>query len=237
MLNKYGIFTSGSQAEDLWTAAAGVYAGAIDTSVTASYTFYLMMLRHPEIQRKAQLEIDSVVGQDRLPVIEDRESLPYINNIIKEIIRFTAVVPVTPHSLDEDDVYMGYRIPKGAWVVANIWAVLHDANVFREPEEFIPERYVSTKERPAEPDLTQAAFGFGRRACPGIHFALASLFIHVTSILCAFDIKPIRNGEGEGKPYPVDFHDGHIRFPRPFKFDITPRSLAKIEMVRQEADR
>lgn len=99
------------------------------------------MLRHPEIQRKAQLEIDSIVGQDRLPVIEDRESLPYINNIIKEIIRFTAVVPVTPHSLDEDDVrayfqfdvhlhaenseqvYMGYRIPKGAWVVANIWYV------------------------------------------------------------------------------------------------------------------
>ncbi len=75
---------------------------------------------------------------------------------------------------------MGYRIPKGAWVIANVWyafiflvihiisfvvcrAVLHDPTVFRDPEEFRPERFEDTKERPAEPDIVQAAFGFGRR--------------------------------------------------------------------------
>lgn len=80
-----------------------------------------MMARHPEIQRKAQEEIDSVVGTDRLPTMEDRDSLPYVCNLIKEVFRINPAAPVIPHSLDNDDVYEGYRIPKGTWVMVNTW--------------------------------------------------------------------------------------------------------------------
>ncbi|KLO12040.1 cytochrome P450, partial [Schizopora paradoxa] len=211
MLGRDGKIVSGLEAEDLWTAAAGVYVGAIDTTVTLLYTFYQMMLRHPDVQHKAQAEIDNIIGLDRLPSIEDMDTLPYITNVIREIIRFTGVVPLAPHSLDEDNVYNGYKIPKGSWVVGNIWGVLHDPDIFHNPDDFIPDRYDDTKGWRAEPDLTQAAFGFGRRACPGIYFAHASLFIHVTSVLSAFVIKPTLDDGGDCELPPVSFNDGHIR--------------------------
>lgn len=79
-----------------------------------------MMARHPEIQKMAQAEIDSIIGKDqRLPSITDRDSLPYIECLIKETLRINPIGPLIPHSLEEDDIYNGWRIPKGAWVIAN----------------------------------------------------------------------------------------------------------------------
>ena len=73
-------------------------------SSTAMHAFFLLMVHHPEVQEKAQRELDAVIGYDRLPIIEDRDSLPYIDNIVKELLRFSAVVPMVPHSNEEDDV-------------------------------------------------------------------------------------------------------------------------------------
>ena len=64
-----------------------------------------------------------MVGQDRLPNIEDRDSLPYLNLIIAEVLRYNPIAPIVPHSLDEDDIYEGYLIPKGSWVMVNVWWV------------------------------------------------------------------------------------------------------------------
>ncbi|KLO19241.1 cytochrome P450 [Schizopora paradoxa] len=219
--------------EDLWTAAAGMYNAAIDTSSTAMHAFFLLMVHHPEVQEKAQRELDAVIGNDRLPIIEDRDSLPYIDNIVKELLRFSAVVPMVPHSNEEDDVYNGFFIPKGSWVIANLWGILHDPRLYRDPENFIPERFEDMKDYPAEPDLTLAAFGFGRRACPGIHFGLAALFIDIASILSVFDIRPAKDGNGRDILPPIEFIDGNIRTMLPFDCVVTPRSEKKAELVRQ----
>lgn len=219
--------------EDLWTAAAGMYNAAIDTSSTAMHAFFLMMVHYPEVQQKAQAELDAVIGYDRLPVMEDKDSLPYVDKLIKEVLRFSAVVPMVPHSTDEDDVYNGFFIPKGSWVIANLWGILHDPQLYRDPEVFRPERFEDTKEHPAEPDLTLAAFGFGRRACPGIHFGLASLFIDIASILSAFEIKPVKDGNGRDHLPPINFVDGNIRTMLPFDCLVVPRSEKKADLVRQ----
>jgi len=81
------------------------------------------MARNPDIQRKAQDEVDKVVGTDRLPEMSDRDSLPYVNRIMREALRFAPVAPLVVHSLDQDDVYDGFLIPKGTAVIANIWFV------------------------------------------------------------------------------------------------------------------
>lgn len=56
-------------------------------TVSALGTFFLVMLLNPGVQKKAQDELDRVVGNDRLPAFEDESSLPYISAVVKEIMR------------------------------------------------------------------------------------------------------------------------------------------------------
>lgn len=80
------------------------------------------MALFPEVQRKAQQELDTVVGSDRLPQFRDREDLVYINALVKEVLRWHPVVPINlAHSPTQDDTCERYRIPKGSSVIANIW--------------------------------------------------------------------------------------------------------------------
>lgn len=93
-----------------------------DTTASTLYAFIQALLVWPEVQRKAQEDIDRVVGLDRLPTMDDYENLPYIRCCIKESLRWmpTAILGV-PHAALREDTYMGYTIPKGAMVVNNVW--------------------------------------------------------------------------------------------------------------------
>lgn len=84
-----------------------------------------MAATHPEVQDKAFQEIQSVIGLDRLPRLEDQSSLPYLECLLKEILRFNPPIPVLTHSPNEEDNYLGYRIPKKSWVFGNVWYVLN----------------------------------------------------------------------------------------------------------------
>ena len=80
------------------------------------------MTLFPDIQQKAQSELDSVVGQNRLADSSDEDSLPYMNALVKEVLRWRPPLPFAlPHRLMEEDVYNGMRIPKGSWVIGNSW--------------------------------------------------------------------------------------------------------------------
>ena len=90
-------------------------------SATTLLAFFLAMAIHPEVQLRAQAELDSVIDTDRLPSFADRPRLPYIAAVQKEILRWAPVAPLgIPHSLMEDDEYQGYFIPKGTTVIQNI---------------------------------------------------------------------------------------------------------------------
>jgi cytochrome P450 len=86
------------------------------------YTFFFFMLKHPDIQRKAQAELDMIVGNDRLPTLADRQRLPYVDAVVKEVMRCGQVFPLgVAHILTEDDLYDGYLLPKGSIILPNIW--------------------------------------------------------------------------------------------------------------------
>ena len=88
-------------------------------------TFIVCMLQNPQVQRKAQLELDAVIGPDRLPRFSDLPSLPYMNALIREVFRWHIVAPIgVPHRAEQDDEYNGYLIPSGAVVMVNQWYVL-----------------------------------------------------------------------------------------------------------------
>lgn len=84
--------------------------------------FFLAMSVFPNVQKKAQEEIDRVVGPNRLPTYADRENLPYINAMVKEVLRWHPVAPMgLPHTSTEDDECEGYLIPKGSMLFGNVW--------------------------------------------------------------------------------------------------------------------
>ncbi|EJF63527.1 cytochrome P450 [Dichomitus squalens LYAD-421 SS1] len=181
--------------------AAISYAGGADTTISTFQTFFLAMSLHSEVVEKAQTELMTVVGPKRLPDHSDRSDLPYVNAIVKECLRWQNAVPLCiPHAVLEDDEYDGYFIPAGTVVFPNSWqvAILHDPEMYPQPERFIPERFL--KEGKLDPDIRDpatVAFGFGRRICPGRYFAEAALFIQIARVLHVFDIGRPLDKHGE----------------------------------------
>ncbi|KAH7334815.1 cytochrome P450 [Rhizoctonia solani] len=211
----------------LW-ATATLFGGASDTTHASLMCFVLLMVRHPEIQARAQEEIDQVTGSQRLPNIDDRDSMPYIRNIVQEVLRWQPPLPLGfPHATTEDDEYRGYFIPKGSIVMSNIWAMSRDETVYKSPDTFDPERFLDS-DTPNAP-----VFGFGRRSCPGNHYAEASLFIMFASMLAVFDMKPKvdpATGKEEMPEVTVTLNAlvSHIS---PFECSIKPRSNFHRELI------
>ncbi|KAJ3552902.1 hypothetical protein NM688_g3907 [Phlebia brevispora] len=205
-------------------AAGSLYSGGADTTVAAIYSFFLAMTLYPEVQKRAQAELDAVVGPDRLPTFEDMINLPYITALCSEVLRWMPIAPLgVPHRSLEDDGYDGYFLPKNTVFIANIWKITHDPNTYSDPMAFKPERFLSTKGKAPEPDPRAFVFGFGRRICPGLYLAEASIFITCAMSLATLDITTaIVNGK---KIIPVaEACTGTISHPKPFKCTIRPRS-------------
>lgn len=139
----------------------------------------MTMLNNPEAQRKAQEELDRVVGQDRLPTFQDMPDLTYVNAIVKETQRWRPVIAGgLAHATTKDDVYEGYWIKAGSTVIPNAWAIHMDPKVYPEPEKFMPERFIKDGNLVGVPQAERGHFGFGygRRICPGMYIAERSLF-------------------------------------------------------------
>lgn len=99
--------------------------------------FSALIPSHPEIQKRAQEELDRVVGRDRLPNVEDEANLPYCHAIIKEVERCHNPFWLgTPHVASEDFTYQGQFIPKGTVVVLNTWTMHHDEHRYPNPMSF-----------------------------------------------------------------------------------------------------
>ncbi|KAJ6579947.1 cytochrome P450 [Mycena vulgaris] len=212
--------------------AASMYSAGSDTTYTTLTTFVLAMLANPAAQRTAQAEIDAVLGRRQLPDFGDEEAMPYVSALVKEVLRWKPVTPLgVPHFLAVEDEYRGYRIPAGSIVIGNVWAILHDEAMYPEPCAFKPERFL--RDGKPNPDVRdpQAAFGFGRRICPGRHMSMSSLWIAIASILAAFDITRAVGDDGEIIEPSFEYSSGLTSAPRPFKCLIRPRSWEAAELV------
>jgi len=218
--------------------AANMYAAGSDTTVSALGTFILAMLLNPEAQKKAQAEIDSVVGERHLPDFSDEESLPYVSALVKEVLRWRNVTPIgVPHYLAVEDEYRGYRIPAGSLVIGNTWALLHDEDMYPDPDTFKPERFIlDGKRNPLVLDPEMVAFGFGRRVCPGRHLASSSVWITVASMLATFNIEKAVDEEGKIVEPSYEYFPGVISSPLPFRCSIAPRSRQAMDVIQATSD-
>ncbi|KZV72303.1 cytochrome P450 [Peniophora sp. CONT] len=211
---------------------ANIFFSGANTPVSASGTFFLAMAKYPDVQRRAQEEIDRVVGTDRLPTFADDADLPYVNALVKEIFRWRPTAPLAiPHASMEDDTYNGLFIPKDSLVLGNSWAILHDEKTYPDPERLLPERWLGK-----EKDFPDAAFGFGRRHCPGKQLSREWMFITFASILATYNVSKAVDASGK-EIEPVDDYSATVfSYPAPFQCRIEPRSDAARRLIETSAE-
>lgn len=229
---------------------AGYISGTIleagsDTTSASLIGFVQAMVLYPAAQKQAQDEVDRVCGTDRLPSIEDWDDMPYIRACIKESLRWmpTAIMGI-PHAVTQDDEYRGYKIPKGAGVTLNVWAIHMDDKRHSDPRTFDPSHYIGDDQTSAESAMNgdasqrdQFVFGAGRRLCQGMHIADRSMFLAISRLLWAFNFDKAVNAHGAKiTPDQDDLMEGLLTRPSSFPAKITPRSEKHAQMLRDEWD-
>ncbi|KAI0292399.1 cytochrome P450 [Russula brevipes] len=220
-----------SSQEMAWTVGT-LYSAGAETTYTAMSWWALAMIAHPEVQRRAQAELDTVVGRSRVPTFADFSSLPYIQAIVKEVLRWRPPLPLAlPHCTSEDDWYDGMFIPKGTICLPNIWHCHHDPSAYGDnAASFDPERFLDSS---GKITLGQAdthgeghsTYGFGRRVCVGNLVANDTLFISIATTLWASNLERVRDRYGKEVPLDTEtFVDSGVVFrPVDYECNFTPR--------------
>ncbi|KAG2750014.1 cytochrome P450 [Suillus brevipes Sb2] len=212
-------------------AAATAFIGYFSSMIRSSsilHTFILAMILYPEVQAKGQAEIDSVIGAtSRLPKFDDRPLLPYVDAILRELLRWIPVVPLgIPHATSKDDDYDGRFIPKGTLVINNVWAMSRDESKHgADVEEFRPERHLTAESNSSpQPISTDPIFGLGRRICPGRFTAEAVIWIAIVNILATFRITKSKDALGQEINVKKEFTAGIAVQPVHFSCSFVSRS-------------
>ena len=187
------------------------------------------MAQNPAVQAKAQAAVDEALeGQTRLPDFTEYKRLPYIDALVREILRWRPVAPVgVPHVASQDDIYNSYRIPKGATVLANLYAIAHDPLIYGpNPHLFDPARFLNADQTEISDDALTGydVFGYGRRACPGSQSAVETIWAVVVSVLSAFHIEDAAGMNLGGYTSAMLIH--------PYPFHIVPRSKETEMLIR-----
>ncbi|KAH7334152.1 cytochrome P450 [Rhizoctonia solani] len=204
--------------------ASNLYGAGSDTTVSLLHSFFLAMTLYPQVQAQAQAEIDAYLTSPRILTIVDREYLPYTHAVVSEVIRWHPVANIVARYTQNDESLGEYVIPKGTMVIGNLWTMLHDPELYVDPEKFWPERFMGDK--PAS-DPAAYAFGFGRRICPGIHIAQQSLWVTISNVLANFEIRKVRTADGLEVTPSENYTKDIISRPVPFECSVKPRSTSE----------
>uniref|UniRef100_A0A8D0GK87 Cytochrome P450 family 2 subfamily D member 113 n=1 Tax=Sphenodon punctatus TaxID=8508 RepID=A0A8D0GK87_SPHPU len=199
--------------------ALDMFAAGTETSSTTLRWGLIYMVLYPDIQKKAQKEIDNVIGRDRPPTMEDQVNLPYTNAVIHEIQRYGDILPgALPHMAYQDTEIQGYFIPKGTIVIINLSSLLKDEAVWKKQHQFYPENFLDSDGQFVRQEAF-LPFSTGRRVCLGEQLAKMELFIFFTSFLqhFTFCIPPNQPRPRENGYFSI------IMSPHPYQICAIPR--------------
>nr|XP_021513164.1 cytochrome P450 2S1 isoform X2 [Meriones unguiculatus] len=202
----------------LMTVTYLLFAGTMTVGATLRYAF-LLLLKYPQVQRRVREELTRELGPGRAPGLGDRDRLPYTDAVLHEAQRLLALVPLgMPHTLTATTRFRGYTLPQGTEVFALIGSVLHDPEVFENPEEFNPGRFLDTDGR-LRKHKAFLPYSLGKRVCLGEGLARAELWLFFTAILQAFSLEtPCPLGDLSLQPAV----SGLFNIPRDFQLQVRP---------------
>ncbi|ODQ55491.1 cytochrome P450 [Saitoella complicata NRRL Y-17804] len=206
---------------------------ASDTSSSYVRLFEVMAGTFPDKVKKAQEELDAVIGPNRLPTWEDEPNLPYVRAFIKEVHRYYTFAPfAVPHAAMKDDVHTGHRVTH---------IMHHNPEHYPEPESFSPERFLDHNlGAAASAALTDTrkrdhfAFGFGRRICPGIHVAENGTYIQVSRLLWGFNFGELFIAGTKQRARVEDVCRVQLIDGVDYEIDIKPRNPRVVEVIERE---
>lgn len=180
-----------------------IYGGGTDTSAITVEWALAELINHPEIMKKAQQEIEQVVGNKRVVEESDLCNLSYIQAVVKETIRLHPGGPIFVRESDEECTVAGFRIPAKTRVIVNVWAIGRDSNQWEDPLEFRPERFEGIEWKVISEKMM--SFGTGRRSCPGEKMVFRFVPVVLAAIIQCFELKvkgSVEMNEGTGSSLP-----------------------------------
>ncbi|KAE8167626.1 cytochrome P450 [Aspergillus tamarii] len=200
---------------------------AHDTTSAVLEVAIMACVLHPTSVSCLQNELDGVVGPNRLPGFDDIPNLRYLQAFTNEVLRWRPILPCgIPRENTADDTYMGYYIPKGWMILPNHWALSMDNEVFHNPDEFKPERWLE------DPSLPLCAFGFGRRECPGRNLARHSLMIAISRLVWSYNFSHAYENGRRVEIDPSQMASATLSSPAPFKARISVRSNDHLMVIK-----
>ncbi|KAK3132052.1 hypothetical protein QOZ80_6AG0515110 [Eleusine coracana subsp. coracana] len=177
----------GFERQTILSLISDLFSAGTDTSSATVEWAMAELLLNPSSMARARDELDQVVGSK--PAIEESDigQLKYLQTIVKETFRLHPPAPfLLPHLAETTTQVRGYTVPKGARVLVNAWALGHDAEVWPEPEKFVPERFLEKEVDFRGRDFELLPFGSGRRMCPGMPLAVRMVHLMLASLLHRF---------------------------------------------------
>ncbi|KXJ87804.1 cytochrome P450 [Microdochium bolleyi] len=215
--------------------------GGVDTTSSTMLSCILAMACFPNVQKKAQEEIDRVVGTERSPSWQDidQNQLPYMTALVKEVLRWRTVTVLAgiPHANTKNVEYQGYHFPKGTNFTGNMWAIHRNPRDFPEPDNFRPERFLGGRlENPYPNARGSNPFGWGRRQCSGQPLAEQGLIFSLTRMIWGFNILP--GLDAQGQPEKLDifaYTESENTRPEKFRARFLPRTEKIRDLILEEA--
>ncbi|XP_035009889.1 cytochrome P450 2G1 [Hippoglossus stenolepis] len=206
--------------ENLVSTVLNLYLAGTETTSSTIRFALSVFIKYPKVQEQMQQEIDTVIGQQRCPYMEDRKSLPFTDAVIHEIQRLMDVVPMNiPHYALQDIAFRGYTIPKNTLIIPLLHSVLKEEKQWATPWSFNPQHFLDQngnfKKNPAF-----LPFSAGKRSCVGESLARMELFLFLVSLLQRFTLSC------SGGPDSIDLSPEFSSFanvPRRYNIIATPR--------------
>lgn len=169
-----------------------MFVAGTDTSFNTVEWAIAELIRHPQILKQAQKEMDIIVGRDRLVNELDISQLTFLQAIVKETFRLHPATPLSlPRIATENCEVNGYNIPKGSTLLVHVWAIARDPKIWIDPLKFKPGRFLPGGEKfnvdVKGNDFDLIPFGAGRRICAGMSLGVRTVQLLTATLVQAFD--------------------------------------------------
>ncbi len=210
-----------------------LFLAGIATTAYSFHSLVNLLAHHTDVQEQIRKEIVRIVPGGRSVALENKPEMPYTSAVVLEALRYTSVSALgIPHRVTRDVKISGFLIPKDTPIITNLWALHHDPDVWGDPHNFRPDRFLTSRGElvPADHILRKhlMPFGAGTRVCVGESLALARLFIWTASLVQRFDISPAA-GNLPQLTHTDNYRFGAVVASRPYEVIVIERTAHQEE--------